>query len=149
MRRSTEDDRTLPVPAKVKRPPRGKICGVQFCEQITTKGKPFCGEHLILVERTEALIAEVKARDDEIKAVLEGGREGWRNVGENSSVAQDIMGVIEIYGPQTIAAIGRTAALKAAIVLPYVQALAARGLVKVTRAIIGRDVDEVVSFTQK
>jgi hypothetical protein len=126
---------------------RGKTCGVENCLDAPTKGKPYCSEHLELVERADALIAEVRARETEIHAVLSAGPEGWRRVDVNGSVAKDILGVIEVYGPKPLRDIGRLAQLKAAIVVPYIQALRAANLVRVTYASAGRrTVSEVISL---
>lgn len=127
------------------RPPRGKPCGVENCVEITAKGKPFCFDHLDLMQRADSLIAEVNARNEEIERVLAAGTEGWSLVDVKGSVAQDILGIIEVYGPQTVRTIARAATLTQAVVVPYVKALRSRGLVQVAPVRVGDSIEEKVS----
>jgi len=127
-RKSKNQDATRSTTWKWKR----NACGVENCDESTANGKPYCRDHLDLAEKTECLIATVNARQNEIDKVLAAGSNGWRHVETSGSVAQDILAIIQVYGPQTISALSRNATLKAAIVIPYVRALAAKGLVRIS-----------------
>ncbi len=111
---------------------------------ITKNEKPYCSDHLDLVERTDALIDEVNKRRREIAAVLGAGEEGWRLVDLEGSVAKDILGALEVYGAQTLQGLSRFVQLKAAIVQPYVKAMLEKKLIRTKYARADRGFAQVV-----
>jgi hypothetical protein len=129
-----------------QQPVRRNQCGVELCTEPTANGKPYCLDHLDLVQRADALISEVNARQREIEAVLAAGPEGWRRVDVAGSVAQDILGIVEVYGPQTIRSIARAATLTQTIVTPYVNALLNHGLIQVAPVRVGDAIEKKISL---
>ena len=128
------------------RPPRGKVCGVENCGAITTKGKPYCVDHMELVQRADAIMGEVDARRREIEDVLGGGPEGWKKVNIDGSVAREIVEVVRMFGAQTMPKLTKIVQLKRDIVAPYVRALVACGRLRVGLMHAGgRSLTEVVS----
>jgi len=124
---------------------RKNQCGVELCGEATAKGKPFCLDHLDLVEHADALISAVREREREIEAVLAGGPDGWKHVDPNGSVAQDILGIVEVYGKQTVRSIARAATLTQSVVVPYVKALRNSGLVRVTKVRVGDAIEDEIT----
>ena len=128
------------------RAPRGKPCGVENCGALTTKGKPYCVDHMDLVQRADAIMGEVEARRNEIEFVLAGGPEGWKRVNVDGSIAREIGEVVRMFGPQTMPRLTKMVSLRRDVVSPYVRALVNCGRLKINLMHAGgRSLTEVVS----
>lgn len=134
-------------PPKRHRTPRVKPCGVENCGAPTKNGKPYCLDHMDLVQRADAIMVEVEARRREVNAVLDAGAEGWRRVDIDGSIAKEIVEVVKLFGAQPMPSLTKIVQLKRDIVAPYVKALVAHGRLQVSRVHCGRSLTEVVSTT--
>lgn len=130
----------------VKRPPRGKLCGVEHCGALAHGGKPYCGDHMDLIPKADAIMVEVDARREEINAVLSAGPEGWKRVNVDGSIAREIVEVVKLFGAQPMPKLTKIVSLKRDIVVPYVKALVECGRLRVGLMHAGgRSTTEVVS----
>lgn len=135
-----------PLQEGVKRPPRGKLCGVEHCGAITYGGKPYCCDHMDLVARADAIMDEVDTRRREIDSVLSAGPEGWKRVNVDGSIAREIVEAVKLFGAQPMPKLTKILSLKRDIVQPYVKALVECGRLKVVLTHSGgRSLTEVVS----
>ncbi len=135
-----------PLQDAAKRPPRGKLCGVEHCGALAHGGKPYCGDHMDLIPKADAIMEEVDARRQEIDAVLSAGPEGWKRVNVDGSIAREIVEVVKLFGAQPMPKLTKIVSLKRDIVKPYVKALVECGRLKVGLMHAGgRSTTEVVS----
>lgn len=135
-----------PLQEGVKRPPRGKLCGVEHCGELAHGGKSYCGDHMDLIPKADAIMAEVDARRREIDAVLSAGPDGWKRVNVDGSIAREIVETLKLFGAQPMPKLTKIVSLKRDIVVPYVKALVECGRLKVGYMHVGgRSTTEVVS----
>lgn len=131
----------------VSRPPRGHgVCGVENCGGVTKNEKPYCREHMDLLQRADSIMNEVEARRAEVAAVLGAGSEGWKHVKVDGSIAREIIEVVKVFGAQTVPKLGKLVQLKRDILVPYVTALVRSGHLRVNKMHCGgRSLTDVVS----
>jgi len=105
------------------------ICEFPGCEETTRENKPYCPEHVEHHSYVAGIVAELAARENEIKRVKKVGAKGVRLDG---TVVDDLLSYLDEVGPRTVQRINRERMFNTTIAVTtvYVEVMAEAGLVK-------------------